>query len=58
MNTEITKNFYEEKFRHLFKRRLNKLNTDDITVDIFKMAFPNVLNKFAPLKKKAKMCKN
>ena len=29
-----------------------KINTDDITVDIIKMTFLNVLNKFAPLKKK------
>ena len=27
-------------------------NADDITVDIFKMTFLNVLNQFAPLKKK------
>ena len=27
-------------------------NTDDITVAIFKMTFLNVLNKFAPVKKK------
>ena len=46
------KNFDEDKFRCLFKKRLNGFNTDDITVDIFKMTFLNVLNKFAPLKKK------
>ena len=34
------------------KKRLNDFNTDDIAVDIFKMTFLNVLNKFAPLKKK------
>ena len=34
------------------QKRLNDFNTDDITVDIFKMTFQNVLNKFAPLKKK------
>ena len=41
-----------DKFRCLFKRHLNDFNTDDITVDIFKMTFLNVLNKFTPLKKK------
>ena len=46
------KNLDEDEFRCLFKKRLNKLNTDDITVDIFKMNFLNVLNEFAPLKKK------
>ena len=46
------KNFDEDKFRILFKKRLNDFNTDDITVDIFKITFLNVLNKFAPLKKK------
>ena len=45
------KNFDEDKFRCLFKKRLNNFNTDGITVDIFKMIFWNVLNKFAPLKK-------
>ena len=34
------------------QKRLNDFNTDDITVDIFKMTFQNVLNKFAPLKKR------
>ena len=46
------KNVDEGKFRCLFKKRLNDFNTDDIAVDIFKMTFLNVLNKFAPLKKK------
>ena len=46
------KNFDEDKFRILFKKRLNDFNTDDITVDIFKMTFLNVLNRFARLKKK------
>ena len=47
------KNFDEDKFRILFKKRLNDFNTDDITVDIFKMTFLNVLlNKFAPSQKK------
>ena len=41
-----------DKFRCLLQKRLNDFNTDDITVDIFKMTFLNVLNKFAPLKKK------
>ena len=41
-----------DKFRCLLQKRLNEFNTDDITVDIFKMTFLNVLNKFAPLKKK------
>ena len=31
--------FDEEKFRCLFKKRLIKLITDDITVDIFKITF-------------------
>ena len=31
---------------------LNELDTDDFTVDIFKMAFLNILNKLAPLTKK------
>ena len=46
------KNFDEDEFRFLFKKRLNDFNADDITVDIFKMTFLNVLNEFAPLKKK------
>ena len=46
------KNFDEDKFRFLFKKRLDEFNADDITVDIFKMTFLNVLNKFTPLKKK------
>ena len=46
------KNVDEGKFRCLFKKRLNDFNTDDIAVDIFKMTVLNVLNKFAPLKKK------
>ena len=46
------KNFDEDKFRCLFIKRLNDFNADDSTVDIFKMTFFNVLNKFAPLKKK------
>ena len=46
------KSFDEDKFRYLFKKRLNELNTDDITVDAFKMVFLNDLNKFASLTKK------
>ena len=46
------KNFDENEFRFLFKKHLNEFNADDITVDIFKMTFLNVLNKFASLKKK------
>ena len=46
------KSFNEDKFRCLFKKRLKELNTDDITVDIFKMTFLNILKKWAPLKKK------
>ena len=34
------------------KKRLNDFNTNEITVNIFKMTFLNVLNKFVPLKKK------
>ena len=45
-------NFDESEFRFLFKKRLNDFNADDITVDIFKMTFLNVLSKFAHLKKK------
>ena len=41
-----------DKFRCLLQKRLNDFNTDDITVDIFKITFLNVLQKFAPLKKK------
>ena len=41
-----------DKFRCLLQKRLNDFNTDDITVDIFKITFLNVLNKFAPSKKK------
>ena len=33
------KNFDENEFRFLFKKRLNDFNVDDITVDIFKMTF-------------------
>ena len=42
-------------YKNLMKMNSNfyvKINTDDITVDIIKMTFLNVLNKFAPLKKK------
>ena len=46
------KNFDEDKFRCLFKKSLNDFNTGDITMGIFKMTFLNVLDKFAPLKKK------
>ena len=46
------KNFDEDNFRYLFKKRLNDFNTNDITVGIFKITFLNVLNKFATLKKK------
>ena len=46
------KNFDENEFRFLFKTRLNDFNADDISADIFEMTFLNVLNKFAPLKKK------
>ena len=46
------KNSDEDKFRFLFKKSLHDFDTDGITVDIFKMTFWNVLNKFAPLKKK------
>ena len=46
------KNFDEDKFRCIFKKRLNDFKTSDITVDIFKLTFLNVLNKFAYLKKK------
>ena len=46
------KNFDQDKFRCLFKERFNDFNTDDIIVDIFKMIFLNVLNKFEPLKRK------
>ena len=46
------KSFDEDKSRFLFKKRINEPNTDDITEDIYKMTFLNVLNKFAPLKKK------
>ena len=47
----IYKSFDEKKFRCLFKKHLNDINTDEITVDIFKMTFLNVINKFAPLQK-------
>ena len=40
------------KIRFLFKKRLNDINTDVMAVDIVKMTFLNVLNKFASLKKK------
>ena len=46
------KNFDEDEFRFLFKKRLNDFNIDGITMDIFKMTFLNVLNKFAPSQKK------
>ena len=38
-------NFDEDKFQCLFKKCLNDFNTDDITIDIFKITFLNVLNK-------------
>ena len=46
------KSFEEDKFRCLSKKRLNDFNRDDITVDILKMTFLNLLNKLALLKKK------
>ena len=46
------KNFHKAKFQCLFKKRLNDFNANEITMDIFKMTFLNVLNKFSPLKKK------
>ena len=46
------KTFDEDEFRFLVKKCLNDFNTDDITLDIFKITFLNVLNKFALLKKK------
>ena len=46
------KNFDEDEFRFLFKKCLNDFNTDDITVDTFKITFLNLLNKFTLLKKK------
>ena len=46
------KNLDEDEFRFIFKKRLNEFNADDITADGFKLTFLNVLNKFAPLKKK------
>ena len=36
----------------VYSKKVYDFNTDDITVDIFKMTFLNVPNKFAPLKKK------
>ena len=33
------KNFDEDEFRFLFKKRLNGFSADDITLDIFKMTF-------------------
>ena len=46
------KSFGEDKFRCLFKKRLNELTTDDIIVDFLKMTSLNILNRFTPLKKK------
>ena len=40
------KNFDEDEFRFLFKKRLNDLNADVIIVDTFRMTFLNVLNTF------------
>ena len=36
----------------VYSKKVYDFNTDDITVDIFKMTFLNVLNRFVPLKKK------
>ena len=36
----------------VYSKKVYDFNTDDITVDIFKMTFLNVLNRFARLKKK------
>ena len=46
------KKFVKGEFRFLFKKRLNDFNTDYIALDIVKMTFLDVLNKFASLKKK------
>ena len=50
---------YEQVLNHCLinsdvysKKCLNDFNTDDVTMDIFKMTFLNVLNKVAPLKMK------
>ena len=45
------KSFDEKKFRFLFKKRLNELNTDDITVGVFTIVLC-VLSTVAPLKRK------
>ena len=49
--TEIRK-VLMDRFQCLFKKHLNERNTEVIIVDIFKMTFLNVRNKFTPLKKK------
>ena len=43
------KSFDEEKFRCIFKKRLNELSIDDITMGVFRMTYLNVLDRFASL---------
>ena len=51
LNTEITKILMKIN-PGVYSKKVYDFNTDDITVDIFKMTFLNVPNKFALLKKK------
>ena len=46
---KIYKSFDEEKFRCIFKKRLNELSIDHITMCVFRMTYLNVLDRFASL---------
>ena len=41
-----------DELKCLFKKQRNEISAEDITVDIFKIPFLNIFNKFALFKKK------
>ena len=41
-----------DELKRLFKKQRNEISAEDITVDIFKIPFLNVFNRFALFKKK------
>ena len=46
------KHFNEKKIKDLFLSFLNELEMSDLSVDVFKMIFLNILNSFARVRKK------
>ena len=50
------KQFDEEKFKIAFQNYLSKVNSSDLSGDIFKMLFLNALNKFAFVRTKITLC--